>query len=366
MGRKSKNYFTKKGKAILIASFFVLLISSVGLYYFVFAPDWSWLHSLSRSEEIIIDNTDNINETPINEADEDICENCVRRWLDGVPVPSEDAKVFPVAVMIDNDVLARPQAGLSQASLVYEVPVEGGMTRYLAIFSNKIDIDAVGPVRSARPYFVDLSADLRALYVHCGGSPEALNDIKSASIYDLNEFYNTDYFWRSSKNNREAPHNILISSENWQKYLNDYDLNIDKIEAWQFKKEDVHADLAADLSIYFSSNFRALWRYDAENNEYLRYFNGLVGRDENSEIRAKNVIVQYVESEVLDELGRLSIDLIGGGKALFCVDGECQSITWNKKANSRTRYYFINGEEIKLNPGVTWIELADQNTKVSY
>jgi hypothetical protein len=240
------------------------------------------------------------------------------------------------------------------------------MTRYLAIFSDRSEVGTVGPIRSARPYFVALAADLDALYLHCGGSPEALNDIKTASIYDLNEFYDSDYFWRVNNSIREVPHDILTSSENWQSYLDGRDLSISEEATWQFKNEGEHAVSAADLSIYFSSNFRALWRYDAENNEYLRYFNGLVGRDENSEIRAKNIIVQYVESEVLDEIGRLKIDLIGGGESLFCADGECQATTWHKKSGSRTKYYFINGEEIKLNPGITWIEMADQNTKVFY
>lgn len=366
MKGKSKNYFTKKGKAILIASFFVLLSSLLGLYYFVYAPDWSWLNNHFQNQEADISLTTPIEQIDVDIPLSDICEGCVRSWLDGVAVLAEDADIFPVAVMIDNDVLARPQAGLSKASLVYEVPVEGGMTRYLAIFSNKSEIEAVGPVRSARPYFVVLAEDLNALYLHCGGSPEALDDIKTANIYDLNEFYNSSYFWRVNNEEREAPHNILISSSKWQSYLEDLDLSVDKDIAWQFKNEDEHANSATDLNIYFSSNFRALWRYDAENNEYLRYFNGLVARDENSEIRAKNIIIQYVESEVLDEVGRLRIDLVGGGKALFCTDGECQSITWHKKSNSRTKYYFINGEEIKLNPGVSWIEIADQNTKVSY
>ncbi|MBN2884764.1 DUF3048 domain-containing protein [Patescibacteria group bacterium] len=364
MGGNSKKYFTKKGQAILIASFFVLMISALGLYYFVFVPDWHWLNGLSHLEE----ETVKIDEVPedFESLDEGLCEGCQRRWLDGVQVPTEEADVFPVAVMIDNDVLARPQAGLAKASLVYEVPVEGGMTRYLAIYPNNIKIESVGPVRSARPYFVSLAADLQALYLHCGGSPEALDRIKKSSLYDLNEFYNSQYFWRVNDGSREAPHNILTNSDTWQSYLEKQDLSVAKVEAWLFKTEDIHAESSPDISIYFSANFRALWRYNAENNNYQRFFNGLVARDENEEIYAKNIIIQYIESEVTDEVGRLAINLQGSGEALFCADGECKAVTWHKQSNQRTKYYFINGEEIKLNPGITWIELADQNTKVSY
>lgn len=364
MGGNSKKYFTKKGQAILIASFFVLMVSALGLYYFVFVPDWGWLNNLSSSNEPVV----NIGEAPaaVETSEEVLCEGCERRWLDGVPVPAEEADVFPVAVMIDNDVLARPQAGLAKASLVYEAPVEGGMTRYLAIYPNNIKIDLIGPVRSARPYFVTLAADLQALYLHCGGSPEALDKIKKASLYDLNEFYNSQYFWRVNNGSREAPHNILTDSDNWQSYLEKQDLSVSKPETWSFKTEDVHAETSPDISIYFSANFRALWRYNVAGNNYQRFFNGLVARDENEEIYAKNIIIQYIESEITDEVGRLDINLQGGGESLFCADGECQATTWRKQSSERTKYYFINGEEIKLNPGITWIELADQNTRVSY
>jgi len=364
MGGNSKKYFTKKGQAILIASFFVLMVSALGLYYFVFVPDWNWLNNLTNSQEQVVKIDE---EAPAIEASAEVlCEGCQRRWLDGVAVPEKEADVFPVAVMIDNDVLARPQAGLAKASLVYEVPVEGGMTRYLAIYPNNIQLDSVGPVRSARPYFVSLAADLQALYLHCGGSPEALDDIKKASLYDLNEFYNSNYFWRVNNDSREAPHNILTNSDNWQAYLEKKDLSVSKIEPWLFKVEDTHTELSPDISIYFSANFRALWRYNAADNNYQRFFNGLVARDENEEIYAKNIIIQYIESEVTDEVGRLAINLQGGGESLFCTDGECQATTWRKRSGERTRYYFINGEEIKLNPGITWIELVDQNTRVSY
>ncbi|MCF7860331.1 DUF3048 domain-containing protein [Patescibacteria group bacterium] len=364
MGGNSKKYFTKKGQAILIASFFVLVVSALGLYYFVFVPDWNWLNNLSNIKDPVIKIDEGT--TVIEPENEVLCEGCQRRWLDGVPVPAAEADVFPVAVMIDNDVLARPQAGLAKASLVYEVPVEGGMTRYLAIYPSNIKLEAVGPVRSARPYFVTLAADLQALYLHCGGSPESLTQIKKASLYDLNEFYNSQYFWRVNNNEREAPHNILTDSDNWQSYLEKQYLSVAEIEPWLFKTETTHADSSADISLYFSANFRALWRYNAENNNYQRFFNGLVARDETEEIYAKNIIIQYIESKVMDEVGRLAISLQGGGEALLCIDGECRAATWRKRSGERTKYYFINGEEIKLNPGITWIELADQNTRVNY
>lgn len=366
-----KKHSLKKGRAVLIASLFVLLVSSFGLYYFIFAPELVWFHKLQQmfitnpsvTEAVVTD-------LPIIEATSSspTCLYCHYRWLDGLSVESEDlAQSFPVAVMIDNDVLARPQAGLSQASLVYEAPVEGGMTRYLVIFPADTDISEVGPVRSARPYFVTWAEELKALFVHCGGSPEALDKVKrSSSLYDLNEFYNSSYFWRENSKLRQAPHNILISADNWHSYLEKRGLGEKQAESWLFKEEVTPATEAKDISIYFSASFRALWRYEIETNSYQRFFNGLESSDALGKVKAKNIIIHYVESEVLDEAGRLGIDLMGEGRADICLDGVCQAGNWRKSANKRTRYYYEDGDEIKLNPGVTWIEVANTNTSVDY
>jgi len=361
MGDKLVGKLSKKGRAVLIASLFIFLISGLGLYYIVFGPEWQFLYFLNKktleqsSEEIVID-------LPVETTDL-TCPDCKARWLDGVLVES-NAEVFPVAIMIDNDPAARPQLALSQASLVYEVPVEGGMTRYLAIYPADQILDQVGPVRSARPYFVDLASELKALYLHVGGSPESLEKLKTAGLYDLNEFYYEKYFWRD--NNFIAPHHIFTNSEKWQSYLDNRGLNERAAEAWLFKEEAPNPEIGADINIRFSANFQALWRYEPESNTYLRFFNGREANDNFGQIRAKNIIIQYVDSTVIDELGRLEIDLIGSGSALLCVDAHCELGTWRKASASRTRYYYDNGEEFRFNPGITWIELADSMTKVEY
>jgi len=361
MEDKNKNFFfSKKGRVLLALSLFVLFFSSLGLYYFVFAPNWSWLENIFASKPAI----ETIEELPIVASTSPVCPECQPRWLDGMPVAATATNVFPVAVVVDNDILARPQAGLSQASLVYEAPVEGGMTRFLAIFPADVDLSAVGPIRSARPYFVAWAEELGALFVHCGGSPEALEAINSASLYDLNEFYNSAYFWRDQSSARVAPHNVLSNGEKISSYLDKRGLVEKKADTWLFKEEGEHASSSPDLKIHFSLNFQALWRYDANSNSYLRFFNGNESQDESRGISAKNIIVHYLESKVLDAAGRLSLSINGSGQALICLDGICQPGEWRKSVGNRTRYYYENGEEIKLNPGVTWIEVADSNTSV--
>lgn len=365
MRRKVRAKKTKqKGGAILALSFFVLIISGLGLYYFIFAPSWSWIPKLNTKKQTpVVSQQVPENNIPV---EENTCPDCQVSWLSGEMVAANQANAFPVAVVIDNDVLARPQSNLSQAPLVFEAPVEGGMTRFLAIFPSTATTSPVGPVRSARPYFLTWANEFHSLFIHCGGSPAALDQLKSDSkLYNLDEFFNGKYFKRIDKN-KVAPHDLFTTSNFWQSYLDKRGIHERRGDSWLYKQEGEHASSSPDLSITFSLNFHTLWRYDAQNNRYLRFFNGQESRDETQQISAKNVLVEKVESKVLDEEGRLELGVTGSGDALICLDGSCQPGTWKRASNDRTRFYYQNGEEVKLNPGITWVEVADSWTKISY
>ncbi len=163
------------------------------------------------------------------------CENCQRRNIDGIYVNSEKSNPPLVAVMIDNHFGARPPCGLNLAKLVYEAEVEGNFTRYMAIFNTTDTIEKIGPVRSARPYFLDWARELGATYAHCGGSPEALVQIKKENIINMNEFYDGAYFWRT--NEKKAPHNILTSSKNINKFIENEKIPTKEFIPWQFKDD---------------------------------------------------------------------------------------------------------------------------------
>ncbi|MBI5221693.1 MAG: DUF3048 domain-containing protein [Candidatus Magasanikbacteria bacterium] len=138
--------------------------------------------------------------------------------LDGTTVSSSEMiNPFVVGIMIDNHPDARPQSGLVAAKIVYEAPAEGGITRYFAIFDSIQSVEKVGPVRSARPYFVDWLEEYSGLYMHCGGAPEALAKIKSEKVFDADEFFNGPYYWRDES--RIAPHNLFTKSEQIKKII---------------------------------------------------------------------------------------------------------------------------------------------------
>jgi hypothetical protein len=292
--------------------------------------------------------------------------NLVMRLIDGVQVEPGQENNYPVAVMIDNSPEARPQAGLSQANYVIEAEAEGGITRYLAIFAEEKMPEKIGPVRSARPYFIDWAQEFSAVYTHCGGSPEALVKITREGIIDLNQFYRADLFWRD--NNGIAPHNVYTSGELLNEFLVSKNLSEGKFFPFSFKKD---LDFAArpeqhEINInYRLRGFHVNWVYDKDNNDYIRFVSGQEYKDASGEsIRAKNIIVQEVDARVLDEKLRLEMDIVGEGEAYVCLDGICQEGTWKKKSSTaRTRFYDNSEQEFKFNPGTTWVEVVRPDIK---
>jgi len=297
------------------------------------------------------------------------CQDCVRRLIDGVYVKEGEENLFPIAVIIDNHIEARPSFGLSEANLVYETEVEGNITRYLAVFAVGTNIEKIGPIRSVRPYFIDWAKELSALLVHCGGSPEALVKISKENIFSLNEFYNENYFWRD--NGKSAPHNIFTSSVNLKKYSNDKDLISGKFLSWSYKEGDmaIASTTHPQININFKdSNFTVKWKYDIINNEYIRYLADQQHLDgTGKEIKAKNIIVQFMETAVIDEELRLKIKTQGRGSAIICLDGKCNLGKWEKVTiSSRSRYYYNNGEDVIFNAGPTWIEIVRPDYNINY
>ncbi len=204
---------------------------------------------------------------------------------------------FPVAVIIENYLDSRPQSGLLEASVVIEAEAEGYITRFLAIYGDISNIKEIGPVRSARPYFMDWASELSALFIHVGGSPEALAKINKENIFNLNEFYQGEFFWRDKK--KEAPHNVYISGENINKYLDSRERDKINFFSWKFKDNSPFIERPAEGEItinFLLAEHVVKWKYGREANNYLRYNGGSIHKDrQDREIKAKNIIIQYVK-----------------------------------------------------------------------
>jgi len=359
-----KNYFSHKNKLWKI-----ILIISVVLFLLVLST-FIWrlffYQRAQRGGDNFIESAQGKERSP---GYSQKCAGCVRRLIDGVYVKPEEANLPPLAIIIDNHPSARPQIGLEKASLIYEAEVEGNYTRFMAVFATAEEISQIGPVRSARPYFVDWAQELNAVYVHCGGSPEALVDLEQKNMVDLNEFYNGQYFWRTT--DRTAPHDVLTSSANLNKFLENKKITSGDYSFWQFKDDSPanNASTTKKISINFNHpDFKTAWLYDKTINSYTRYFEDTPYlTTDNNHIIAKNIIIQYVPAKVVDDKLRLEMENVGIGNAIICFDGFCQKGKWDKENYQiRTKFSFENGDEVKFNAGTTWIEVVRPEVDVNY
>lgn len=303
---------------------------------------------------------------------------------------------LPLAVMIENHSEARPQSGLSTADVIYEVVAEGGITRFMALYLCNLPDVQIGPVRSARTYFLDWLSEYNALYAHVGGAntpgpADALGQIIKYKMKDLNQFgIGFPTFWRDYQRlgRSVATEHTMYSTT---KKLWDYALkkgwtNTDstskKWEAtftqWKFKDDlkSTTQTAATQIQVNFWQNYQdytVTWDYDGGCNCYKRSNGGSIHKDlnNNQQLSAKNVVVQLErESHANDGYennAHLLYGTIGTGKALFFQDGKVIEGKWSKASRiARTKYTNSKGEEISFNRGVIWIQTVPEGAKVSY
>lgn len=328
----------------------------------------------SLEVEKIFDNTDINGEIS---KDDDLGGDNRNIFIDKITGEGIDGDNFsyPIAIVIDNHIDAYPLFGLEDAKLVYEAPVEGGLTRFLAFYVSDQEIDKIGPVRSARGYFLDWIKPFDSLFVHCGGSPEALVRIINEDIFDFNEFFKANYFWRDK--NKSAPHNVITDLYKIREYIEDNREEV-SFSSWKFKEADdenkeelkeYEEDNKRDVKNpvieidYLIKENRVKWNYDSERGVYVRDMNE---KDFNKEITAETVIIQEVETEVVDKELRLKMGTMGEGKAVICSKGECEEVKWEKNSEAERTIYYNGNREFEFNPGNFWIQIVDQEVGYSY
>ena len=256
--------------------------------------------------------------------------------------------IRPMAIMIENHRLSRPQTGLNEANIVYEIPVEGGITRFMGIY-NKIP-GVVGPIRSCREYFVDRALEVSALYVHCGGSPKGYQYLASSHIFSIDEIKIGKGFFRD--NTRKAPHNLYgkgreifdSASENFPMLLKN------KVKLLNYGvQESLSSKEAKTATIKYHGNYEVKIKYD--NGSYLRYMNDElhVDRITKKPLSAYAIIIQEAAMKTIDKAGRQEISFIGNGIAWILEKGRLTNVTWHKnEADSATVFKDEKGIEYKF------------------
>jgi PBP1b-binding outer membrane lipoprotein LpoB len=321
---------------------------------------------------------DTVKEIPsIDEAEENVEDEPVEEEpinvgkpspLSGIYAPDEVVDQRVVAVMFDNHPRARWQAGLKDAEVVYEFPVEAPYTRYLGLFLLNSP-DSIGPIRSSRPYFVTKVLEFDAVYARVGGSEQAKKDIKTLKIADIDGLTSSSkVFWRNP--NKKAPNNLYSSMSVIRETQRERKYNsTGTYEGFKFHEDDTDIEgyNVDSILINYMANNTTKYIYDEQNKVYTREKDGKTHIDESdkSNIIAKNIIIQEAPIKVIDNEGRLSIDIIGEGSGKYITNGIGKDIKWVKKSRENKTYYLDeNGQELVLNPGTTWIQVVDINPSI--
>lgn len=295
--------------------------------------------------------------------------------LTGLPVDPTVNQRTVTGVMIENTTFARPQSGLGQAGVVFEAVAEAGITRFLALYQDTAP-DNIGPIRSARPYYVQWLLGFDAGYAHVGGSPDALGDIKTWGVHDLDEFANGGSYHRIGS--RVAPHNVYtsISTLNQLEVSKGYTTShytgfARKKKAFRKKTQPI---TAKSINMVLSGpTYDAHYDYDAKSNSYMRSEGGAAHIDANTNNQISPVVVIAMvtpESQgALDATGAYysNYNVIGSGPVYIFQDGTVTTGQWNKGSNTaQLTFTDAAGKAILLNPGQTWITAVSGSGKVSY
>ncbi len=294
-------------------------------------------------------------------------------------VQQNKVKIFigtdrPIAVMIDNHSGAWPQANLDKAYMVYEIIVEGGETRLMALFKGQ-NLDKIGPVRSSRHYFLDYALENDAIYVHHGWSPQAQSDITTLGVNNINGIQeSSSNFWRVK--DKSAPHNLFTSTESILKIAErkGYSKTSNKKSVLNYVANEVQlpatAVSATSVTIPHSNLQTVKYEYDEQTKTYKRYARNKLQTDyiTGEPVTTKNIIITMCDNYTLEDKenkGRQGLKNIGTFKGYYITDGKAIEIQCTKNSrDEQTVYKNLNGKEIEVNDGNTFVNICPTDAKL--
>lgn len=304
------------------------------------------------------------------EPEEPSREGMAQSPLTGLWIEEERTSLRPFAVTINNLKAAMPQSGIAEADIVYEVPVEGAINRLLAVYQSfGEEVGKIGPVRSARHYFLDLSFDFDSIYVHYGKSPQAQAAFKSLNAAHLDGLSYLDEVMFYQDSSRVRPHSTYTSWKGLYAGLETVgyrgELDAGKADKFLFSEEtDVleGAEPADRIVLPFSWYSEPWFEYNEEEEAYLRfqYDAKHIDRETGEQLAYGNIIIQLTDMWLIpgDTAGRLDMELVGSGKGYYISHGKHIPITWEKTSHEKpTRYFDEEGSRLAMHPGRTWIAI---------
>ena len=290
----------------------------------------------------------------------------------------------PIAFMIDNNKNAQPQASLNSTYMVYEIIVEGGESRLMALFKG-VTADEVGPIRSARHYFLDYAMENDAIYAHLGMSPQADAAFGEFNIDHVNgQVYDTgkartpaSFYWRVT--HKKAPHNAYTNTESILQIAKGFGwrTTTDQKSVLNYVENEVNLDsedsiLVNSVKIPYASGHTVQYKYDEEAGRYTRFSKGKKMYDETTSeaITTKNIIITFAENYTLDDgenKGRQDVVTVGSLDGYYITNGKAIKIKCNKNSRKeQTKYVDLNGNEIEVNDGNTWVNICPIDANVIF
>ena len=394
---KKDNIFKKKIYYILLA-FFLLVFLILLITYVILSSGNKTKQNINPPKQI--------NNTTKNEKS-------------NIKIYNENSNDRPIAFMIDNNIGDAKHAGLQDSYLNYEIIVEGGLTRIMAIYKDK-KVPLIGPIRSARHYFLDYALENDAIYAHFGWSPQSESDIKQLDIDNINGITDPEPYRRDEK--AISPHNVFTNTSFMKSYIekkkynelinnrnkcswNGYNKLKNDFEDWLFSKSkkrgdfidnldaiiymyneestnwkllnisskeidlgtESSPDIANKVTITYSENEYRTYSYDQSNNYYLRSQNGKphLDRKTNEQLHYKNIIIMKVKNTTIDNEGRQTLDNIGTGEGYYITNGKYKKINWSKQTRTaKTDYTYEDGSTVILNDGNTFIQIVPENNNI--
>ena len=310
---------------------------------------------------------ENVEETPIPPIEE------VTEKEPEIKEKYNDNDERPIAVVIDNDGKdSWPHSGLSDAYMIYEMYVEGGVTRLLAFFKGK-DTAKIGPIRSVRHYFYDFVFEHDAFFTGFGVSPKASEDLRNLGVKMMNGILGDEsYFWREEKYKYDY-HSVYTSIENIKKAMEKKGIS-QKTDAKFISYNDEMTELTSDVSakkivIPYNSIYKVTYEYNEEEKNYKRTMNSsTVHKSPDGTLYAPvNIILQEVSNYTIsgDSAGRQDMRTVGSGKGKYITNGKAVDITWQKNSRrAKTTYKTADGKELVLNPGLTFVNIVPPSMSV--
>lgn len=295
--------------------------------------------------------------------------------LTGLEIPKTEVDKRIYAIMFDNHPKARPQSGISEADVLYEFLAEGEFTRYMGLYYNHLP-NVIGPVRSARPYFINTAISYNGIYIHWGASEKGYEVLKSSGVEELDGiFLERKTFYRNKEVKKWAPHNGYTTDELLREEFANKGFSETSTEKdfFKFSNEDIDtttmwtdSNPVESYKLNIFPSYNVTFKYNPEKSAFNVYRKDDIVSDERDEqpISPVNVIILFVDSHVVGPKDTLKLDFTGEGTGKYLCDGKIIDITWHRDSEtSKTIYKTTSGNDLILKPGQTFIEVVKPNTK---